>query len=113
MGLTATKCQNAKPMGKPFKLFEGDGLYLQIAKAGTKGGKYWRFKYRLGGKERLLALGTYPEVSLGEARDKRNDARKLVAKGIDPATIKQAAKIAQAGTDSFEVITREWHTKQA
>jgi len=77
-----------------------------------QGGKYWRFKYRLSGKERLLALGTYPEISLVDARERRDQARKQVAHGIDPGAARKAQK--QEGTkekETFEVIAREWHTK--
>jgi len=111
MALTNIKCQNAKMLEKPYKLYDGDGLYLHVAKAGTKGGKYWRFKYRFNGRERLIAFGTYPELSLADARELRNEARKQVAKGIDPSAAKKAEKIARAGTDSFEAVAREWHAK--
>ncbi len=111
MPLTNTKCHNAKATDKVQKLFDGHGLFLQIAPKGTVGGRYWRLKYRFAGKERLLALGTYPEVGLAEAREKALDARKLVAKGVDPNMAKQAAKVALVGGDSFEAIAREWHAK--
>ncbi|MFO0500402.1 MAG: tyrosine-type recombinase/integrase, partial [Pseudomonadota bacterium] len=111
MKLTNAKCLNAKLLDKPYKLFDGDGLYLQVAKAGTQGGKYWRFKYMFAGKERLMAFGTYPEISLADARERRNAARKLVANGVDPSEAKKAEKVALAGSDSFEAVAREWHTK--
>lgn len=112
MALTDVKVRNAKPGEKQIKLYDGDGLYLLITPAG---GKWWRFKYRFGGKEKLLALGTYPEVSLLEARDKRIEARKQVAAGVDPSETKKAKKAAgqEASANSFEVVAREWHGKFA
>lgn len=112
MALTDVKVRNAKPGEKPIKLYDGDGLYLLITPAG---GKWWRFKYRFEGKEKLLALGTYPEVSLLEARDKRIEARKQVAARVDPSEAKKAKKAAgqEASANSFEVVAREWHGKFA
>ena len=81
MPLTDTKARNAKPKSKQFKIFDTDGLFLLVSPAG---GKWWRFKYRFGGKEKLLSLGTYPEVSLSQARERRDAARKQVADDIDP-----------------------------
>ncbi|MRR34149.1 DUF4102 domain-containing protein, partial [bacterium] len=86
MALTDVKVRNAKPTEKQVKLFDGDGLFLLIMPPGKKtpnGSKCWRLKYRFGGKEKLLALGTYPEVSLSDARDKRTEARRQIAAGID------------------------------
>lgn len=111
MSLTDVKCRNAKATDKPYKLFDMDGLYLQVAKAGTRGGKYWRMKYRIDGKEKLLALGTYPEVSLKDARERRDEARRQVAQGVDPSLAKKSAKLARAGGTSFEAIAREWQAK--
>ncbi len=110
MALTDAKARNAKPGEKQVKLFDGDGLFLLVTPAG---GKWWRFKYRFGGKEKLLALGTYPEVSLADARQRREDARKLLANGVDPGAVKKAQKAARADSDanSFEVVAREWHEK--
>lgn len=81
MPLTVTTIRNAKPGDKTKKMFDGGGLYLEVA---PSGGKWWRFKYRFGGKEKRLSLGVYPDVSLKDARDRRDEARKLLAKGIDP-----------------------------
>ena len=104
--LTNTKVQKSKPCDKPRKLFDGNGLYLLIQ---PNGGRWWRFKYRFAGKERLLSFGTYPEVSLADARDKRNAARKLVAAGIDPSEQRRAEKEASGAT--FELVAREWFEK--
>jgi integrase len=108
--LTDTAVRNAKPQAKSVKLFDGGGLYLEISPTGSK---WWRWKYRFGGKERRLALGVYPDVSLKAARNKREAARQQLAAGIDPAAAKKAAKQAQAGADSFEAVAREWHAKFA
>jgi integrase len=109
MPLSDTKARNAKPKKKQFKLFDTDGLFLLVSPAG---GKWWRFKYRFGGKEKLLSLGTYPEVSLAQARGRRDEARKQVADGIDPSQARQAMKAAKIQNEStFEVVAREWHTK--
>jgi len=110
MALTDIRVRNEKPKAKDIKLFDGDGLFLLVT---TKGGKYWRFKYRFDGKEKLLALGTYPEKSLSDARRGRDDARKQVAAGIDPGEVRKAQKVARSecNANSFEVIAREWHNK--
>ena len=79
--LTNPKCKNAKAKHKAYKLFDERGLFLLIH---PNGSKYWRLKYRVSGREKLLALGVYPEVSLGCARDKRDEARKLQGAGVDP-----------------------------
>jgi len=111
MSLTDTKARNAKPKNKQFKIFDTDGLFLLVSPAG---GKWWRFKYRFGGKEKLISLGTYPEVSLAQARGRRDEARKQVADGIDPSQARQAMKAAKIQNEStFEVVAREWHTKFA
>ena len=107
--LTATEVKVAKQKEKPYKLTDGQGLYLQVT---PTGGKRWRFKYRFDDKEKLLAFGTYPEISLAEAREKREAARKLVANGIDPGEIRKAEKEAKAQPDNtFEIVAREWHEK--
>jgi len=110
MGLTDVKVRNAKPGEKQKKIFDSDGMYLLVT---PNGGKYWRLKYRYGGKEKALALGTYPEVSLADARQRREDARKLLANGVDPSAVKKALKASRADSDanSFEVVAREWHKK--
>ena len=110
MPLTDTAARNAKPGPKPLKLSDGGGLFLLVT---PKGGKWWRLKYRIGGKEKLLSMGTYPDVSLRAARDARDQARKDIAAGIDPSEKRKAAKAAMvsADADSFEAIAREWLTK--
>lgn len=107
MKLKSVELKNAKPAKKTKRLFDGGGLYLEVTPAG---GKYWRMKYRFGGKEKRLAFGVYPAVSLKEAREKRENARKLLDNGVDPSNQKRALKAAQreAETNSFEAITREW-----
>jgi integrase len=107
--LSETKIRTAKPKDKPYKLFDMDGLYLLVTE---KGGKWWRFKYRFNGKEKLLSFGTYPEISLADARQRRDEARKQIAHVIDPGALRKAQKQADtAETETFEVIAREWHTK--
>jgi len=109
MPLTDAKVRNAKPLEKQFKLFDGEGLFLLVTPNGKKG---WRFKYRIGGKEKLLSFGTYPEVSLTDAREKRFQARKQVATGVDPSEARKAQQETDAGQEnSFEVVAREWHSK--
>ena len=109
MPLTDTKIRNAKPKNKQYKLYDNDGLFLLVA---PTGGKWWRFKYRFEGKEKLISLGTYPEVSLAKARERRNTARKQVADSIDPSLARKASKASkQQGENTFEVVAREWHTK--
>ncbi len=107
--LTDPKCRNAKPKDKPYKLADEKGLYLEVMPSGAK---YWRTKYRYGGKEKRLACGVYPETGLKEARTKRDDARKRLAQGIDPAASRKAMKAARiADRETFEVIAREWFEK--
>ena len=108
MPLTDTALRSAKPRTKAFKLFDGGGLYLEVSPAG---GKWWRWKYRHGGKEKRLSLGVYPDVSLKAARAKREGARQQLAAGIDPGEARKAEKLAQAGAECFEAIAREWHAK--
>ena len=112
MPLTDTAVRNAKPADKARKLFDSGGLYLEVA---PSGGKWWRLKYRFEGKEKRLSLGVYPDVSLKDARDRRDEARKLLANEIDPSEnrkAKKAAKVERAA-NSFEVVAREWFTKHS
>lgn len=107
--LTDTKVRTTKPTENPQKLFDGGGLFLLVT---PTGGKLWRLKYRFGGSEKLLSFGTYPETSLAEARQKRNQASALIAKGIDPSQTKKAQKAAgNQETETFEIIAREWYAK--
>jgi len=109
MALSNTQIQKAKPDAKSYRLYDEKGLYLEIT---TAGGKLWRLKYRFGGKEKRLALGAYPAVSLKEAREARDRARTLLANQIDPSEHKKIEKVTQVAksSDSFEAIAREWHT---
>lgn len=108
--LTDAAIRNAKPAAKPVRLFAGGGLYLEVA---PSGGKWWRLKYRFGGKEKRISFGVYPEVSLKDAREKRDAARKLLAQGIDPGEERKATKSTESGEGSFEAVAREWHGKFA
>lgn len=103
--LTNISIRNAKPTTKQYKLFDEKGLFLLVH---PSGGKRWRLKYRFQGKEKLLALGTYPEVSLADARARRDDARKLLAQGQDPG---QMAKDQTIKPETFEEVAREWFAK--
>jgi len=89
MPLTSRDIANATPCDRPRRRFDGNGLYLQVA---PNGGKWWRFKYRFQGKEKLLALGAYPGVGLADARQLRDAARRLLADGLDPAAVKLEEK---------------------
>lgn len=110
------KVKNAKPgikldgttTSKPYRLSDEKGLYIEVA---PSGGKWWRLKYRIGGKEKRLSLGIYPDVSLKDARIKRDDLRKLVAAGIDPSHTRKAEKKSTSDQNSFEFVAREWHSK--
>jgi integrase len=109
--LTDTAVRKAKPAAKTQRLFDGGGLYLEIA---PTGGKWWRQKYRFLGKEKRLSHGTYPDVSLADAREKRDAARRLLAAGVDPGEHRKASRAAleERAANSFEVIAREWFAKQ-
>ncbi|MDD1626124.1 MAG: Arm DNA-binding domain-containing protein [Methylococcaceae bacterium] len=112
MALSDTTIKNAKPNpDKAYKLPDEKGMYLLI---NPNGSKYFRYKYRFAGKEKALALGVYPETSLKKAREKRDDARKLLADGIDPGENRKAVMSSKAESDanSFEVIAREWGLKK-
>jgi len=109
--LSDAKARNATARTKPYKIADGEGLFLLIT---PSGGKYWRLKYFFAGKEKLLALGVYPEVSLADARERRAQARKALAAGSDPGEIKREAKrvLIQKHQNTFEVVAREWHTNR-
>ena len=107
--LTDTQIRSIKPVTKDVKLFDGSGLFMLVK---PTGGKLWRFKYRFRGTEKMLSLGAYPQISLSEARQRREEARTLIAKGIDPGAARkeqEAAILRQQET--FEVVAREWHNK--
>ena len=109
MPLTTVQIKNAKPGEKPKKMYDSGGLYLIVTPAG---GKWWRQRYRFEKKEKLLSLGTYPSTSIKDARKRRDENRSLLAEGIDPSAQGKAAKVAQAATDSLEVVAREWFYRQ-
>ena len=112
MSLTDPKVRTAKSKEKAFKLADEKGLFLFVT---PNGGKYWRLKYRYQSKEKLLALGVYPDVSLAFAREQRDDARKLLANDIDPGEHRKVMKTATAdrAANSFELVAREWYTKHS
>jgi integrase len=111
MPLTDAAARNAKPAAKTVRMFDRDGLYLEIS---PRGGKWWRLKYRFAGKEKRVSLGVYPEVNLKKARARTIDARQLLDAGVDPSENRRAAKAAQVqgAVNSFEVVTREWIDQQ-
>ena len=107
MALTDTKVRSAKPEAKEYSLVDGDGMFMLIH---PNGSKYWRFRFRFGGKQHLMAFGVYPETSLADARQKREEARRLVAAGVDPREHKRAVKEEQAKeVITFESVARDWH----
>src|ERR1700685_4395298 len=111
MPLTDTMARNAKPAAKTVRMFDRDGLYLEIS---PRGGKWWRLKYRYAGKEKRVSLGVYPEVNLKKARARTIEARQLLDAGVDPSENSRAAKASQlqGAANSFEVVTREWIEQQ-
>lgn len=111
MALTSTKIKNAKAKLKLYKLYDEKGLYLEVT---PKGGKRWRLKYRFNNKEKRISLGVYPEISLKDARDRRDENRKLLANDIDPSEYRKTQKSAnlEAQENSFEAVALEWHEKQ-
>jgi len=111
MSLTIVTINHAKPKGKTYRLYDEKGLYLEVTKAG---GKLWRLKYRFGGKEKRLAIGPYPEISLKDARAARDAARAQLAAGTDPSDYKKLMKATALSdsTNTFEAIAREWHSGQ-
>jgi integrase len=112
MPLTDTAVRNAKPGPKVSRLFDGGGLYLEVS---PSGGKWWRLKYRMDGKEKRLSLGTYPDTSLKDARERRDQARKLLAAGTDPSDERKADKAARkvAALNTFEAVAGAWLEKSA
>ncbi len=108
--LSDLKVAKSKPQAsKTVYLFDGGGLFLAVT---PSGGKLWRMKYRFEGKSKMLSLGSFPVISLSDARAKRLEAQRQIEKGIDPGEVRKAQKTAQApSTDTFEVIAREWHER--
>ena len=111
MKLTDMACKAAKAKEKAYKRFDGGGLYLEIM---PNGNKLWRLKYYFLGKEKRLSLGSYPLVTLVEARESREKAKKLLINGIDPSTDKkdQKRKALHNASNTFEVVALDWHAKQ-
>ena len=112
MPLTNVAIQQAKPSEKPQRLFDGGGLYLEVA---PSGGKWWRLKYRHGGKEKRLSLGTYPETSLSAARRAAIETRQTLAAGTDPSEVRKLEKLKATNPagDTFKVVALEWYDMQA
>lgn len=111
MPLTDTAIRNAKFQNKQFKMTDEKGMYLLV----NKSGKYFRLDYRFAGKRKTLALGVYPEVKLAEAREKRDENRKMISAGTDPAQVRKVQKSIQVerAENSFEAVAREWHGKHS
>lgn len=105
--LTDTKIRNAKPSDKPIKLPDSNGLYLEVRQTGAK---LWRYRYKIGGKENVFAIGEYPAVCLADARTIRANARELVKQGIHPAHDRNASKAAQIAenANTFKAVALEW-----
>ncbi|MGD0169078.1 MAG: integrase arm-type DNA-binding domain-containing protein [Smithella sp.] len=107
--LSEVSARTVKPQEKDFKLFDGGGLFLLVTRSG---GKLWHLKYRFDGKEKKLAFGAYPEISLLDARQKRDEARRQLTNGIDPGAVRKAQKQTKIeSTETFEVISREWYAR--
>lgn len=108
--LSDIQVKNAKPAPKETKLFDGGGLFLLVT---PSGGRLWQFKYRFDGKEKKLSFGAYPAITLADARQRREDAKKLLANGVDPGEMKKSLKQAKVALEenSFEIVAREWHSK--
>ncbi|WP_309919472.1 phage integrase central domain-containing protein [Caballeronia sp. LZ033] len=112
MPLTDLEVRRAAPRERTYRIYDGRGLYLEVA---ATGGKYWRLKYRINGREKRLALGVYPDVTLAHARRKRDEARAMLADGIDPSQAKKEKKrLAKLGpANTFKVVALEWFERQA
>ena len=108
MSLTDLAIRTAKPAPRPVKWFDERGLYVQI---NPNGSKWWRVKYQFMGKPQLLSVGVYPEVSLKEARQRRDEIRRQVRDGVDPSAARKATRSRETGTDSFEALALEWLIK--
>ncbi len=110
MGLTAVAIKAAKGREKPYKLTDSDGLHLLVL---PSGGRYWRINYRYLGKQKTLALGVWPDVELADARAKRDEARRVLARGIDPSDQMKLDRIAAsvAAANTFKAVAEEWYVK--
>jgi len=110
MALTAAAIRNIKVRAKPYKLTDGDGLFLYVT---PNGGRYWRMNYRHLGKQKTLAFGVWPDTGLAEAREQREAARKVLARGDDPAEKIRLDRIAAtvAASNSFKAVADEWLVK--
>ena len=115
MSLTDTRIKTAKPAEKIYKIYDADGLYIEVPPSGSK---RWRFKYRLDGKEKRISLGTYPEIGLRAARDRRDMARRLVAEGKDPSVAFRSGFPAVSKDEQGEFhgetlrkVAEEWFSK--
>jgi integrase len=113
--LTEIQIKNAKPREKPYRLYDERGMYFEVRPAvNPKGSRFFCLKYRLEGRERYLSLGTYPDTSLKEARQRRDDIRKQIAAGIDPIAQRQATKASAVKRgETFEVVAREWYLRHS
>jgi hypothetical protein len=107
MQLSNKAVRKIKPTDKPQRIFDAGGLYLEVSPVG---GKWRRLKYRFTGKEKRLSISVYPDTGLADARAQRDEARKLLARGVDPGVERKATKTArkEGAANSFEVIAREW-----
>jgi len=107
MALTDIQIRNAKPQEKPYKIADAKGMYLMVT---PSGGKLWRLNYRFAGLRKTLAIGAYPEITLSEARDRRELARKLLANDTDPSEVKRIEKqqLEIVASNSFEAVARDW-----
>jgi integrase len=107
--LSDTRIRTTKPAAKPVRLYDERGLYLEVT---PTGGRWWRLKYRFDGREKLLSMGTYPDTGLKVARAKRDQARELLAQGVDPSDARRAERASKSeqASNSFEAVAREWHT---
>jgi integrase len=107
--LSDTRIRTTKPAAKPVRLYDERGLYLEVT---PTGGRWWRLKYRFEGREKLLSMGTYPDTGLKAARAKRDQARELLAQGVDPSDARRAERAGKSeqASNSFDAVAREWHT---
>ncbi|MEZ5564338.1 MAG: tyrosine-type recombinase/integrase, partial [Gammaproteobacteria bacterium] len=110
--LSDTQIRNVRPREKIFRLHDGLGLYLEVTPTGNR---WWRFKYTFGGKEKRISLGVYPQITLKDARERRDEARRQLAHYIDPVVAKREAKAARVASteNTFEAVAREWFAKRS